>query len=148
MEKIPLRVAFFYCRHQAGGANRLLRELPAAAEMEIRQVALPCSGKLEVFHLLQALESGSAGAALFACPEEKCRFLVGSTRAKGRIRQARKLLEEIGLGGDRVERFVLEEPAPREVLDSLRDWVERVKALASRSDPEGASPKEKSPAVL
>jgi coenzyme F420-reducing hydrogenase delta subunit len=37
-----------------------------------------------------------------ACPEDKCRFLVGSLMAGKRVRRAKELLEEIRFGSERL----------------------------------------------
>ena len=39
---------------------------------------------------------------VLACSETSCRSLEGSRRAKARVREAMKVLEEIGLGSGRV----------------------------------------------
>jgi F420-non-reducing hydrogenase iron-sulfur subunit len=108
---------------------QLLSTLNGSAAPKIRKVALPCSGKLEVSFLLKALESGADAVAIFGCPEGECHYLVGSTRAKNRVRYARRILGDIGLEEERVHRFVLADPTPPGETGSLTEWVSKVESM-------------------
>jgi len=70
--------------------------------VEVRLVQLACSSKLEIVHVLRALETGADGVALWTCPAKACRFGRGSIRAGKRIERTRRILEQIGLESKRV----------------------------------------------
>jgi coenzyme F420-reducing hydrogenase delta subunit len=123
-------LAIFYCQHQTGRMMQILGNLNNLAGSRIRKVALPCSGKLEVSFLLKALENGANGAALFGCPEGECHYLVGSTRAKNRVRYARRILSEIGLEEERVRRFVCADQTTPGEMDSLTAWAEKIQSMS------------------
>ena len=108
---------------------QVLRALNGSSVPKIRKVALPCSGKLEVSFLLKALEDGADAVAIFGCPEGECHYLVGSTRAKNRVRYARKILGDIGLEEERVRRFVLADPTSDGGVGSLTEWVSKVESM-------------------
>jgi len=129
MNEKKIGLVFFYCTQQGEKVSHLLMEWDDAPLVELRKVALPCSGKLEVFFLLKALENGAEGVALLGCPEEECRYFIGSERAKNRLRITGKLLGEIGLERDRVRRFVLKKDAGSTDIDALRQWIEYIKGL-------------------
>ena len=122
-------VAIFYCQHQTDRMMQVLSTLNGSAAPRIRKVALPCSGKLEVSFLLKALESGADAVAIFGCPEGECHYLVGSTRAKNRVRYARKILGDIGLEEERVRRFILADPTPAGETGSLTEWVGKIESM-------------------
>jgi F420-non-reducing hydrogenase iron-sulfur subunit len=124
-----IEVAIFYCQNQTDRMMQVLRTFEGPAAPKIRKMALPCSGKLEVAFLLKALENGADAVALFGCPEGECHYLVGSTRAKNRVRYARRILGDIGLGEERVRRFVLAEPTPSGEIGSLTEWVSKVESM-------------------
>ena len=123
-------LAIFYCQHQTDRMTQILENLNNLAGSKIRKVALPCSGKLEISYLLKALENGANGVALFGCPEGECHYLVGSTRAKNRVRYARRILSEIGLEEERVQRFVFADQPPPEEINSLTAWAEKIQSLS------------------
>jgi coenzyme F420-reducing hydrogenase delta subunit len=73
----------------------------------VRIIRVPCTGKVDVIHMLRAFERGADGAFLVGCLEGACAFEQGNIRAKRRVRQAKKILELTGIGGERVEMFNL-----------------------------------------
>lgn len=122
-------VAIFYCQDQTDRMMQVLRTLDGSAAPKIRKVALPCSGKLEVSFLLKALENGADAVAIFGCPEGECHYLVGSTRAKNRVRYAQRILKDIGLEEERVRRFILADLTPAGETDSLTEWVGKIESM-------------------
>ena len=131
MKKQQKEITIFYCTHQRERVAQIIKGLNGSGMLKVRKVALPCSGKLEVFQLTKALENGADGVALFGCPEEECRYVVGSSRARGRVSHAGRILETIGLQNARVRRFVLESQFSEENQKAISDWVEKVRTMAS-----------------
>ena len=147
-------VAVFYCQNQTQTVTEVLQRLRDRGGLAIRKVAIPCSGKFEILYVLKALEKGADGVALFGCPEERCRYLIGSSRAKGRMGYTARLLEAIGLEAERVRRFVLAGPAgekPSDPVGIVAEWVEKVKAmgpLPGKQKPGHSNSKEKASAQI
>lgn len=81
-------------------------EIAVAAEnvegFSVKPVMVTCSSKVQVADLLKILDRGADGVEVVACPDEACRFLIGSRKAEKRIDYARSLLDEIGVGGKRL----------------------------------------------
>ena len=69
---------------------------------EVKTVRLPCSSMVKDVFLLRAFEAGSDGVLVLVCPEDQCRYVEGSIRAKKRVAWVRNLLDEIGLDGRRL----------------------------------------------
>ena len=138
MEKTKVEIAIFFCTHLRERVQGVLKASGGSGGGRFRPVSLPCSGKLEVFQLTRALETGADGVALFGCPEGACRYLAGSSRARGRVGHTGRILEEIGLGKDRVRRFVMENRPEEDLWQDFSGWVERVRAIDRRGKyPEG-----------
>ncbi|MCK5098739.1 MAG: hydrogenase iron-sulfur subunit [Desulfobacteraceae bacterium] len=72
-----------------------------------RIVRLPCTGKIDVIHLLRAFEKGADGAYVVGCMEGDCHFNTGNFRARKRVEQVAKILDQIGVGGERVKMYNL-----------------------------------------
>ena len=73
----------------------------------IKIIRVPCTGKVDVIHLLRALEKGADGAYVVGCMEGDCHFNAGNFRARKRVEQAAKILDDIGVGGERVRMYNL-----------------------------------------
>jgi len=131
VEKPKIHITIFYCSQQGEKVHQILKGLNGSVAKKFRTVPLPCSGKLEVLQLTLALESGADGVALFGCPEGACRYLVGSSRARGRVAYTGRILEEIGWGKDRVRRFLLGSQNPAETVQEVGEWVEKIRSLGT-----------------
>jgi hypothetical protein len=57
--------------------------------------------------VLRAFESGSSVVTVVACQEDNCHFIEGSRRCARRVDYIRSLLNEIGLGDERLLLFYL-----------------------------------------
>jgi F420-non-reducing hydrogenase iron-sulfur subunit len=94
----------------------------------IRIIRVPCTGKVDVIHILRAFEKGADGVYVVGCLEGDCRFENGNLRARRRVEQAKTILNAVGVGGDRVEMFNLSSgEGPRfaeyavEMTDKIRE---------------------------
>lgn len=72
-----------------------------------RIIRLPCTGKIDVIHILRAFEKGADGVYVVGCMEGECHFNSGNFRARKRVEQAASLLDKIGVGGERVKMYNL-----------------------------------------
>ena len=94
----------------------------------VREV--PCSGKMDGQYLLHAIEGGSRGLCVVACPKGECHLAQGNYRAEVRIRTLRRLLEEVGLEPERAElvHCAAEDP-PQKLEELVRGAVDRICSL-------------------
>ena len=107
-------VTLFICANSARPgiaptSGRLQRPTPLPVEWPFpaHEVVVPCTGKLQPEHLLKAFEAGADLVCIIACAEENCHYLEGSRRAKRRVEYVRSLLDELGIGGERLMIFHL-----------------------------------------
>lgn len=102
-KKFKPTITVFYC------INTFFEEvsLPAGCEnnYELQTVKLPCSGMVKDVFLLKAFETGADAVVVLVCPEEQCRYVQGSIRARKRVEWVQDLLDEIGLSGRRLSIF-------------------------------------------
>lgn len=75
--------------------------------VNIKIILVPCTGKVDVLHLLRAIQKGADGAYVVGCLEGACHYNEGNLRARERVEHVSRLLEEIGLEGDRVRMYNL-----------------------------------------
>jgi coenzyme F420-reducing hydrogenase delta subunit len=68
----------------------------------VRIIRVPCTGKVDVLHILRCFERGADGVYVVGCREGDCHYQSGNFRARKRVEQAQNLLERIGIGGQRV----------------------------------------------
>lgn len=73
----------------------------------VREVLVPCTGRLQPENVLKAFESGSDLVLTVSCEQDDCRYLQGGQRWSRRADYVKAILDEIGLGGGRLLHFHL-----------------------------------------
>ena len=124
----PQIIAFCcnYCAYAAAdlaGARRM--QYPP----NVRIVHSPCTGKIEMEHILAAFEKGIDGVLVAGCLEGGCHFIEGNLRAKRRIEHIRDMLNEIGVGADRLKMVNLSAAMAPTFVESVRAILETVTRL-------------------
>ena len=59
----------------------------------IEIVRVPCTGRVDIIHLLKALESGADGVYVAGCMEGDCHYLTGNLKARKRVDFVQNVLE-------------------------------------------------------
>jgi len=95
----------------------------------IRIILLPCTGKVDLIHLLRAFEKGADGAYVVGCLEGDCHFNSGNIRARKRVEQAQNILEKIGIGGERVQMYNLSSSEAPRFVQVAKEMTEKIMAL-------------------
>jgi coenzyme F420-reducing hydrogenase delta subunit len=99
------KIIAFCCHYCAYVAADLAGSMRLNYPTNVKIVKLPCTGKVDILYLLRAFEKGADGVYVAGCLEGNCHFIDGNIKAKHRIARAKKLLDEIGIGGDRLEMY-------------------------------------------
>jgi F420-non-reducing hydrogenase iron-sulfur subunit len=73
----------------------------------VREVLVPCTGRLQPEHVLKAFESGADLVLTISCDKDNCQYLQGSERWARRADYVQNILDEVGLGGERLMLFCL-----------------------------------------
>jgi len=97
----------------------------------IRVVRVPCTGKVDIIHILRSFEKGADGVYVVGCMEGDCRFNNGNIRAKNRVAQAKKILDTIGIGGERVQMFNLSSAEGPKFAQYAVEMTDKIKELGA-----------------
>jgi coenzyme F420-reducing hydrogenase delta subunit len=92
----------------------------------IRIIRLPCTGKVDLLHILRSFEKGADGVVVIGCLEGDCRFERGNLRARKKVEQAKKILESIGIEGERVEMFNLSSGEGPRFAQIAKDMTQKI----------------------
>jgi F420-non-reducing hydrogenase iron-sulfur subunit len=95
----------------------------------IRIIRVPCTGKVDVIHILRAFEKGADGVYVVGCLEGECRFENGNLRARRRVEQAKTILDAVGVGGDRVKMFNLSSGEGTRFAEYAVEMTEKIREL-------------------
>lgn len=129
VEAFEPEIVAFCCHYCAYGAADLAGNLRIQYPTNVKIVRLPCTGKLDVLLVLEALEAGADGVMVAGCLEGDCHYREGNLNAKRRVAYAQRLLRQIGLEAGRVEMFTMSSAMGRQFAEAATEMTERIRAL-------------------
>lgn len=97
----PIIVAFA-CEYCAYTAADMAGSQQLSYPTNVKIIKVPCSGKVDVQHILRALQKGADGVLVAGCLPGDCHFKSGNQRALRRVEMVQGLLSEIGWEPQRV----------------------------------------------
>jgi coenzyme F420-reducing hydrogenase delta subunit len=115
-----------YCAYMAADTAGALR-IPYPPNVKL--VKLPCTGKTDPLHVLKAFEDGADGVYVVGCPVGNCHHVRGNERAHARILRIKRMLDEIGLGGDRLDMYFMSGGQGATFAAVAKEMTERIRAL-------------------
>ena len=124
----PEITAFYciYCGYMAADtAGAMGVQYPA----NVKFVRMPCTGKTDIRYLLEAFEQGADGVFVVACPIGNCHHVRGNERGLARLQRAQKILDEIGLGSDRLEMFFMSGSQAHTFASTVDKMTVRIREL-------------------
>lgn len=95
----------------------------------VKVIRVPCAGRVDIIHLLRAIEDGVDGVYVIACLEGDCHFLTGNVKAQKKVHYVKKVLEELGIEPERVELFNLSSGQGPKFAEIAKEMHEKIKAL-------------------
>jgi coenzyme F420-reducing hydrogenase delta subunit len=78
---------------------------------------------------MRALQKGADGVYVAGCLEGDCHFKDGNVKAAKRVRYVKKLLEEIGIGGERIEMITMSAGMGERFAQTAIDFTEKIRKL-------------------
>ena len=95
----------------------------------VKIILVPCTGKVDVIHMLHAIQKGADGVYCVGCLEGTCHYNEGNFRCRERVNHVRMLLEEIGLEGDRVRMYNLSSGEGPTFAAYAKEMTEHIRSL-------------------
>jgi F420-non-reducing hydrogenase iron-sulfur subunit len=95
----------------------------------IKIIQVPCTGKVDVLYLLKSFQRGADGVYVAGCMEGECHYLTGNLRARKRVEYTKKILDEIGIGGERLEMYNMSAAQGPRFVEIANEMTERIKKL-------------------
>ena len=115
-----------YCGYMAADtAGALHIQYPA----NVKFVRMPCTGKTDTRYLLEAFEQGADGVYIVACPVGNCHHVRGNERGQNRVKHTQKILDEIGIGSERLEMFFMSGSQGQSFALAAQEMTERIRKL-------------------
>ena len=125
-EPTILAYCCLYCAYTAADMAGSQRKCYPA---NVKIIRVPCSGKVDAIHMLKAFEMGADGVVVAGCLEGDCHFKTGNVRAARRVSYVKKLLEEIGIEGERLEMVMMSAGMGEIFAEKAKEITEKIRGL-------------------
>jgi Fe-S oxidoreductase/coenzyme F420-reducing hydrogenase delta subunit len=124
-----LNILLFLCNWGAHAAFLTLQDMRRPIPNEIRMVRTPCTGRIDRAMLLKAFAKGADGVLLVGCDPGTCRYGSGTATSQRNTEDVRRILDLMGLGGQRLRFAGFLPEQSEELLSFLQDFTEEIRAL-------------------
>ncbi|MEM2093069.1 MAG: hydrogenase iron-sulfur subunit [Candidatus Bathyarchaeia archaeon] len=95
----------------------------------VRVLKVPCTGMVQVRHILEAFKAGAQGVMIVGCKPNGCHYEAGSSKAQKKVEMARMLLNAYGIEPERLEMFHLIYAEGDKFAEAAKIMTEKVKKL-------------------
>jgi F420-non-reducing hydrogenase iron-sulfur subunit len=128
-----MRIIAMTCSYCGYSAADLAGTMGKVYSPDVLIIRLPCTGRLDVKHVLRAFREGADAVLVVGCLEGNCNFQYGNIEARKRIVQSKQILVQVGIEPERLEMVN---------LASNQAWrfVEAVQEMEGRLERMGQSP--------
>ncbi len=128
-----MRIIAMTCSYCGYSAADLAGTMGKGYSPDVLIIRLPCTGRLDVKHVLRAFREGADAVLVVGCLEGNCNFQYGNIEARKRIVQSKQILVQVGIEPERLEMVN---------LASNQAWrfVEAVQEMEGRLERMGQSP--------
>jgi F420-non-reducing hydrogenase iron-sulfur subunit len=115
----------------ADSAGRAQRAIPP----QVKIVRVMCSGRVDVQHVMEALECGADGVLVLGCHPGDCHYKEGNYKTLRRMALLKKLLSQMGLEDERVRLDWVSASEGEKFAEVTARMVEDVRRVGPRSQP-------------
>lgn len=124
----PLIVGFV-CNECVYAASDLAGTSRMSYPENVRLIRVPCSGQVDIIHILRAFENGADGVFVGGCLKEQCHYVDGNLKAEYRIEYLQNILDELGIEKERLSIQFLSAAMAREFVKCAAQLTDTVKKL-------------------
>jgi len=129
MEDFEPTIVAFCCHYCAYTAADTAGSMRLCYPPNVKIVRVPCTGKVDAIHIMRALQKGADGVYVAGCLEGDCHFKTGNLKAARRVASLKNLLDEIGIGGERIEMITMSAGMGRRFARTAAEFTEKIRKL-------------------
>lgn len=128
-ETFEPRILAFCCKYCAYAAADLAGSMRLSYPPNIKVIQVPCTGRVDIIHLLRAIEDGADGVYVAGCLEGECHFIEGNLRARKRVNYVKEVLKDIGIETERIEMYNLSSAMGPRFAEIAQEMTQKIKEL-------------------
>jgi len=119
----------FACQWCSYGAADLAGVSRIQYPSNVRILRVPCSGRVDVLHVVKAFQNGADGVIITGCHIGDCHYIDGNLKAKDRVDVMKKSLDMLGIDPKRLEIGFASSSEGKKFAVMMTDFVEKIRKL-------------------
>ena len=96
---------------------------------DVKVIQVPCTGRVDILHLLKALEDGADGVYVAGCLEGDCHYVNGNIKARKRVEYVQNLIEELGVERERVMMYNMSAAQGPRFVEVAEEFTAKIKEM-------------------
>ena len=124
-----MQIVAYCCEHCAYAAADLAGGLRMQYPPEIKVVMIPCTGKLDILMVLQAIENGADGVLITGCHIGDCHYQSGNKKAQGMVENLKEILSTLGIGDNRLRLEWISASEGNRFADVVTDFIKEIEGM-------------------
>jgi heterodisulfide reductase subunit A len=129
IENFEPLILCFACQWCSYGAADLAGVSRIQYPPNIRILRVPCSGRVDVLHLLEAFLDGADGVIVTGCLIGDCHYTDGNLKAKSRVETLKKSMRALNMDPERLEIGFASSSEGQKFANMMMDFVEKIRKL-------------------
>lgn len=113
-----------------------------------RIIRVMCSGRVEPYFVLRAIELGADGVLVAGCHIGDCHYISGNVEAEKRMAMTKEVLDRLGVGKDRMRLEWISASEGQKFANTMKEFTEQIRALGPNPLPRPGPRKKGDPATL
>ena len=122
-------VLCFACQWCSYGAADLAGISRIQYPPNVRIIRVPCSGRVDVLHVLKAFQNGADGVIITGCLIGDCHYIDGNVKAKNRVDVMKKSLGTLSIDPERLEIGFASSSEGQKFATMMTNFVKKIRRL-------------------
>jgi len=107
-DRVQPFIVTYCCMFEATSREMARADAGEIARTGVARVMVPCVARLSVADMIAPFELGAEAVAIISCSEGGCLYPTAEERLSRRVKMAKEILDEIGLGSERIDHWQTE----------------------------------------
>lgn len=92
----------------------------------VRIIRFPCTGRVDIIHLLRGIVDGADAVIVIGCHKADCGYVSGNLAAERRVKFVRNLLKQMNINPERVQMHFVSAAEANEVVQIIEKVAKQV----------------------
>ena len=128
-EQFEPDILCFCCQWCSYAAADLAGSMRIQYPTNVRIIRVPCTGRVDILHILKGFEVGADGVFWSGCLLGDCHYVEGNYYATTRVKRVKEILKGIGLEPERVEMYYNSSGMGPQFAQTCTEFTERIRVL-------------------